>query len=143
MSVTLVSPPEQGQLVSVRSLDRIANEVAPSTLKEIALHGLGDGQTLVLLASVEDDAPGEKILVVWELEPGTRINNDVALPEPTGFEPPDGPNAFLDAVDWGASSWADVRNVRSPFRSGIDIEDYQPDPAVRAVQMTRDGQSVR
>ena len=51
--------------------------------------------------------------------------------------PPDQLDAFLDAVRWGASSTADVRNVQSPFRSGIDIEDYQLDPVVRAIQMPR------
>ena len=30
-----------------------------------------------------------------------------------------------------------MRNVQSPFRSGIDIEDYQLDPVVRAIQMPR------
>ena len=137
MTSAAASSPEQGQLVSVRSRNWIVNEVAPSTLPESGLHGLGNGQTLVSLASVEDDGLGEEIQVVWELEPGTRINDDVALPEPTGFDPPDQLNAFLDAVRWGASSSADVRNIQSPFRSGIDIEDYQLDPVVRAIQMPR------
>ena len=61
----------------------------------------------------------------------------VALPEPTGFDSPERLNAFLDAVRWGASSSADVKNIQSPFRSGIDIEDYQLDPVVRAIQMPR------
>ena len=30
-----------------------------------------------------------------------------------------------------------MRNIQSPFRSGIDIEDYQLDPVVRAIQMPR------
>ena len=72
-----------------------------------------------------------------DLEPGCRIIEKVALPEPTGFDSPDELNAFLDAVRWGASSTADVRNIQSPFRSGIDIEDYQLDPVVRAIQMPR------
>jgi hypothetical protein len=137
MTSAPTSTPEQGQLVSVRSRIWIVNEVAPSTLPESGLHGLGNSQTLVSLASVEDDGLGEEIQVVWELEPGTRINEDVALPEPTGFDPPDQLNAFLDAVRWGASSSADVHNIQSPFRSGIDIEDYQLDPVVRAIQMPR------
>jgi superfamily II DNA or RNA helicase len=37
----------------------------------------------------------------------------------------------------GAASTADVRNIQSPFRSGIDIEDYQLDPVFRAIQMPR------
>ena len=51
--------------------------------------------------------------------------------------PPDRLDAFLDAVRWGAASTADVKNIQSPFRSGIDIEDYQLDPVVRAIQMPR------
>ncbi len=101
------------------------------------LRGIGNGQTLVTLSSIEDDGLGEELQVIWELEPGCRIIEKVALPDPTGFDPPDQLNAFLDAVRWGASSSADVRNIQSPFRSGIDIEDYQLDPVVRAIQMPR------
>ena len=46
---------------------------------------------------------------------------------------------------WGAVSKGDLAEIRyavrqgvqSPFRSGIDIEDYQLDPVIRAVQMSR------
>src|SRR5262249_60203833 len=89
------------------------------------------------LASVEDDALGEELQVIWELEPGAQVIEKVAFPEPTGFDPPDRLDAFLDAVRWGAASTADVRSIQSPFRSGIDIEDYQLDPVVRAIQMPR------
>lgn len=75
--------------------------------------------------------------VIWELEPGARVIEKVALPEPTGFDSPDRLDAFLDAVRWGASSSADLRTIQAPFRSGIDIEDYQLDPVVRAIQMPR------
>jgi hypothetical protein len=43
----------------------------------------------------------------------------------------------LDAVRWGAASTADLKNIQSQFRSGIDIEDYQLDPVVRAIQIPR------
>ena len=89
------------------------------------------------LLSVEDDALGEELQVIWEIEPGATVIEKVALPEPTGFDAPDRLDAFLDAVRWGAASTADVRNIQSPFRSGIDIEDYQLDPVVRAIQMPR------
>src|SRR5207248_141484 len=46
-------------------------------------------------------------------------------------------DAFLDAVRWGATSTADVRALQAPFRSGIEIEDYQLDPVVRAIEMPR------
>src|SRR5246500_5356412 len=68
---------------------------------------------------------------------GPLVPAKVDLPEPTGFDPPARLDAFLDAVRWGAASTADVRSIQSPFRSGIDIEDYQLDPVVRAIQMPR------
>jgi superfamily II DNA or RNA helicase len=139
MSGIAQSPPEQGQLVNVRQRQYIVSEVAKSTLPATPLKSLngGGGQHLVTLSSVEDDALGEELEVIWELEPGASIIERVALPEPTGFDPPDRLDAFLDAVRWGASSTADVRSVQSPFRSGITIEDYQLDPVVRAIQMPR------
>ena len=82
MATALASAPEQGQLVSVRSRNWIVNEVVPSTLPTSGLQGISDPQTLVSLASVEDDGLGEEIQVVWELEPGARLIEKVALPEP-------------------------------------------------------------
>ena len=98
--------PEQGQLVSVRSRKWIVNDVAPSTLPTEGLHGVGNGQTLLTLSSIEDDGLGEELQVVWELEPGCRVIEKVALPDPTGFDPSDELNALLDAVRRGASTWA-------------------------------------
>ncbi|MEP7217648.1 MAG: DISARM system SNF2-like helicase DrmD [Bacteroidota bacterium] len=138
MSTTAVLLPEQGQMVKVRSRKWIVTDVAASTLPVARLHsGLEAPQHLLTLSSVEDDALGEELNVIWEIEPGTHILNNVDLPAPTGFDPPDQLDAVLDAVRWGASSSADVRSIQAPFRSGIDIEDYQLDPIVRAIQMPR------
>jgi hypothetical protein len=128
MAVTVASLPEQGQLVCVRSRSSGGTDVrakfSPSALRP-TFHG---PQHLLTLSSVEDDGLGEELQVIWEIEPGARVVEKVALPEPTGFDPPDKLNAFLDAVRWGAASSADVKNIQAPFRSGIDIEDYQLDP---------------
>src|SRR5271157_6066384 len=138
MTIATRNPPEQGQLVTVRQHRYIVKEVAKSTLPDRPLKVSGNGaQHLVALSSVEDDALGEELQVIWELEPGAQVMEKVALPEPAGFDPPDRLDAFLDAVRWGAASTADVRSIQSPFRSGIDIEDYQLDPVVRAIQMPR------
>ena len=77
------------------------------------------------------------VRVVWEPEPGAQIRERSTLPQPTGFDVPQRLDAFLDAVRWGAKSSADVRALLAPFRSGIELEDYQLDPLVRAVQMPR------
>src|SRR5204863_8451269 len=68
---------------------------------------------------------------------GAGIIEDVPLPKPTGLDDPTTLDAFLDAVRWGAASSADVKSLQAPFRSGIDIEDYQLDPVVRAIRMPR------
>ena len=97
-------------------------------------------QHLVSLVSVEDDATGEELEVVWEIEPGTRGHR--AAPScrrspRTGSTTPRELDAFLDAVRWGAVTSADQRALQAPFRSGITIEDYQLDPLVRALRMPR------
>ena len=138
MAIAATSPPESGQLVNVRSRRWVVNEVQASQISPRPLEPTASKpQHLVSLLSVEDDALGEELQVVWEIEPGAKLIEKVALPEPTGFDSPDRLDAFLDAVRWGAASTADLRNIQAPFRSGIDIEDYQLDPVVRAIQMPR------
>ncbi len=138
MTTAIVSAPEQGQLVNVRARRWVVSEVNKSSLSAPSLEPMrGSPQHLVSLLSLEDDALGEELQVVWEIEPGATVVEKLDLPRPTGFDPPDRLDAFLDAVRWGAASTADVRNIQSPFRSGIDIEDYQLDPVFRAIQMPR------
>ena len=98
MTVAVTSPPEQGQLVSVRSRQWVVNDVRPSTLPTLALKPTFSGpQHLLTLASIEDDGLGEELQVIWEIEPGAKVIEKVALPEPSGFDPPDKLDAFLDA----------------------------------------------
>ncbi|HEY0810285.1 MAG TPA: DISARM system SNF2-like helicase DrmD, partial [Longimicrobiales bacterium] len=130
--------PEQGQLVDVRQRRYVVADVQQSLLPPapVALTETVP-QHLVTLSSVEDDALGEELQVIWEVEPGTQVLEQTALPTPSGFDPPHRFDAFLNAVRWGTAASADVRALQSPFRSGITIEDYQLDPVVRAIQMPR------
>lgn len=130
--------PETGQIVTVRQRRYVVVEVQKSALP-VSLLALGGGaaQHLVTLNSIEDDALGETLQVIWEIEPGTSIEERISLPQPEGFDTPDRLEAFLNAVRWGAISSADMRTLQAPFRSGIEIEDYQLDPLVRAIQMPR------
>ncbi len=134
----MIRRPEVGELVHVRSRQWVVNDLKASTLPSPATKADFSGpQNLISLSSVEDDGLGEELQVIWEVEPGARVIDKVAMPEPTGFDAPEKLDAFLDAVRWGASSTADVKNIQAPFRSGIEIEDYQLDPVVRAIQMPR------
>ncbi len=135
---TLPAIPEQGQLVRVRGRTFVVAAVQASTLPPPTLApGPSRPQHLVALTSTEDDALGETLEVIWEIEPTTRIIEGANLPDHLGFDPPYRLDAFLNAVRWGAASNADLRTLQAPFRSGIDIEDYQLDPLVRAIQMPR------
>lgn len=127
--------PEQGQLVNVRHHRFVVLDVNKTSQSTKQL--LRDNQHLVTLSSVEDDGLGEEIQIVWEVEPGAKVFEKSKLPQPSNFDNPTYLNAFIDAVKWGAASTTDTRTLQSPFRSGIEIEDYQLDPVVRAIQMPR------
>ena len=82
MTVVASSPPEQGQLVTVRQRHYVVADVAKSTLPGRPLRAGGNGaQHLVTLSSVEDDALGEELQVIWELEPGAHVLERVDLRE--------------------------------------------------------------
>lgn len=127
--------PEIGQLAIVRKRPFVITEVIPST------PGLNGESTkanhLIKLSSVEDDGLGEELQVIWELEPGTTVHEKSTLPNPDSFDHPQRLRAFLDAVRWGAVSQADDKALQSPFRSGIEVDEYQLDPVVRALSMPR------
>lgn len=126
--------PEQGQIVKVRQRTYTVTEVRQSV---IPTQSNAEKTHLVSLSSVEDDALGETLQVVWETEIGTQVIQKIDLPEPKDFDKPDLLDSFLDAVRWGAASQADRASLQAPFRSGIRLEDYQLNPLVRAVQMPR------
>lgn len=144
--VTPIPTPEQGQIVSVRNRRWSVLNVRPSSLP--APEGAPPSwqpQNVVHLSSLDDDAYGEELEVVWEIEPGAKIEETAgALPDPReGFDDPREFEAYLHAVQWGAISQFDLDTqteagrLQAPFRSGIHVQDYQLDPLVRALQMPR------
>jgi SNF2 family DNA or RNA helicase len=148
MSVRQIPVPVQGQLVTVRQRQYVVVDVAQglptaqreqseSTYPPLPVQAHGAPQHKVLLSSVEDDALGEELQVIWEIEPGAGIIERNSLPEPVGFDEPQKLDTFLNAVRWGAVSNAEVTTLLAPFRSGIDLETYQLDPVTRAIQMPR------
>ena len=126
--------PELGQLVEVRRRQWVVMDIQQSSS---ALRHDVPKQNLLTLASIDEDATGESLVAVWELEPGVRVLDVAELPRVEGFDSCDRLEAFLDAVRWGATTNADRTLLQSPFRSGIEIQDYQLDPLVRAIDMAR------
>lgn len=124
--------PEPGQLVEVRRRQWIVADIVSSTLISNA-----KPQHLVTLSSIDEDALGEELEVIWEIEPGAQVIERAGLPTISGQDDSDKLEAFLDAVRWGAATNADRGFLQAPFRSGVSIEDFQLDPLVRAIDMAR------
>src|SRR5262245_53997253 len=132
------SLPEPGQIVIVRRRPFVVNDIHASTLPLPAnVQDQSSRQHLLRLSSIEDEGLGEELSVIWELEPGVTALDRAQLPPLKGYDSPRIFDAFLDAVAWGAVSSADDRALQAPFRSGVDIDDYQLDPVVRALSMPR------
>ena len=134
--------PEQGQLVKVRQRRYVVANVSHNTLPpDIIRKGSFtrplQNHHIVTLNSLDDETASEELQVIWEIEPGAEIIEKSSLPTPDGFDSPQRLDAFLNAVRWGAASSADMRALQSPFRSGVELEDYQLDPVARAIQMPR------
>lgn len=131
--------PAIGQVVTVRNRPWVVADVRQGSVAGSDDRALTSrAPHVVSLVSIEDDARDERLRVVWELEPGAAAYEQHALPSPArGFDPPGHLDAFLDAVRWGAIASADTTVLQAPFRSGIQIEEYQLDPVVRALSMPR------
>lgn len=142
--ISAATVPAPGQLVTVRNRRWIASDVSRGEVASSDPNVLtGQAPHLVTLVSIEDDARSdgtgeEELRVVWELEIGAVTYDTATLPSPEhGFDDPAELAAFLHAVRWGAIASADTTALMAPFRSGIQIEDYQLDPVVRALSMPR------
>jgi superfamily II DNA or RNA helicase len=138
--VVLTDAPEVGQLVRVRGQQWVVANRRDSHLAEDPLAASRPpGRTLLELSSVSDDDLGERLDVIWEVEPGRQVLPPTTLPAVTvdGFDDPQILGAFLDAVRWGTVASADTDTLQSPFRSGIAIKDYQLEPVAKALRMPR------
>jgi hypothetical protein len=81
----LRSVPEQGQLAEVRRRRYVVSDVRRSAAPQNATTPAAP-QHLVSLVSVEDDALGEELQVIWELKPAARAFDKMELPSPKGFD---------------------------------------------------------
>ena len=134
-----VAVPEQGNLVRVRDRYWVVESVRQSSRPVDPMSSNGwTRHHLVGLVPIDDKGSSSPLSVFWETEPGTEIRPQSELPDPKdGVDEAEVFAGFLDAVRWGAIASADPRSFQSPFRSGIDIEDYQLLPLVKALRMPR------
>ena len=115
--------PEPGQLVSVRDRQWVVSDVSRGTGAADVLASAVDGpQHLLSLVSIEEDATGEELQVIWELEPGRRVIDRTVLPTP-------GPDHFDPPELWGKETqsqgggWLGSARVGLRRRAGRHIKD--------------------
>lgn len=127
----------KGNYAKVRSRHWIISRVQAANVVPLSGVTKKIKQHTVSLTSIEDEGLGDTLDVVWELEPGAEIIEKHGFPESPQFDRPEVLDSFIDAVAWSGTSVADENRIQSPFRAGIEIEEYQLTPVLRAVKMPR------
>ena len=133
--------PQPGRVVEVRgSTWAVTNVQEQGLSRSPADESIAGLQHVVTLQSLSEDAFGDELRVIWELEVGQALAPDQGLPELLNADRFDEPNhlgAFVDAMRWGAVTSADDNSFQSPFRSGANVEAYQLEPLRRALRAPR------
>ncbi len=140
--IETASVPRPGMLATVRNRRGLVVAVEPSAAgPEGVFHA-------VAIEYLDADGPPEDILI-WEHEPGARLLEPTALPEPhrLGPMPADEFDALIRATRWGAltpyldpdgrEGALDRLPLASPFHGAIQVEDFQLVPLLKAMRMPR------
>jgi ERCC4-related helicase len=131
--------PESGQAVLVRRRPAVVRDVEPSKNGPSTIH-----RVEVEYLDGWNHPPEDNIL--WELERDAAILTRAGLPridDPQSQpDPPDLLGAFTDALRWSSipripGLTGSTEALVSPWRGAIDIEPYQLEPVLRAIEMPR------
>ncbi|MCG8556097.1 MAG: DISARM system SNF2-like helicase DrmD [Proteobacteria bacterium] len=122
--------PQAGQVVQARHRQWMVEEVVP---------GGDTDSALVEMVCLDDDAPGQPLEVLWDLEVGAQIKDPSAEGlDPRGrLDPPGHFGAYLHALKWSAVSAADATRFQAPFRAGIKLMAHQLTPLMKALELPR------
>ncbi len=123
-----VQIPAPGQVVRVRTRTYLVESVAP-----------GLGGHLVAMACLDDDAQGQPLATVWEIELDREILDGEAWKSigSKGFDSPRFFGAYMHTLRWNCVTATNPRLFQSPFRAGIRIDAYQLDPLQKALRLPR------
>ena len=122
--------PKRGQVVQARHRQWMVEDVRP---------GAPGDSASVSLVCLDDDAPGEALEMLWDLELGARVIDPAAAGlDPRGrLDPPGHFGAYLHALTWSAVSAADATRFQAPFRAGIKLMAHQLTPLMKALELPR------
>jgi len=121
-------PPEPGEVVRIRTRTYLVEGVES-----------GVGGHCVQMACLDDDAQGQPLQVVWELELDGEILDEEAWKSigSRGFDPPRHFSAYVHTLRWNCVTATNPRLFQSPFRAGIRIDAYQLEPLRKALLLPR------
>ncbi|MDB9529596.1 DISARM system SNF2-like helicase DrmD [Oscillatoria sp. CS-180] len=120
-----------GQIVQVRSRQYLVEEVTPP--KE------AEGDHIVSLACLEDDAQGKALEVFWEREIDAQVleTDSWESVASKGFDDPRYFSAYLHALRWNCVTSTQPKLFQAPYRAGIEVKTYQLEPLRKALRMPR------
>lgn len=99
----------------------------------------GVGGTRTRLACLDDDAQGQELETIWELE----LDHDILDAEvwksigERGFDPPRLFAAYMHTLRWHCVTATNPNLFQAPFRAGIRVDAYQLEPLRKALRLPR------
>jgi hypothetical protein len=123
--------PQKGDITLVRQRQYLVEDVSlPENSTEA---------TRVDLVCLDDDAQGQRLSVLWELELGARILQPEAegMGKISSIDPPRRFAAYFHALRWSSVTATRADLFQSPFRAGIKLLDHQLTPLKKALELPR------
>jgi ERCC4-related helicase len=123
--------PTSGCVVHCRSHRWLVEKVEPSEHPE--------GDTVVGLACLDDDANGQRLEVFWEREVDAQVLGETTWDTvgQRGFDQPQVFGSYLNTLRWNCVTSTDPGLFQAPLRAGIDVKPYQLEPLRKALRMPR------
>lgn len=117
--------------MACRSHRWLVDEVEPAEHPE--------GDTVVRMACLDDDANGQLLEVFWEREVDAQVLGETTWDTvgQRGFDQPQVFGSYLNTLRWNCVTSTDPGLFQAPLRAGIDVKPYQLEPLRKALRMPR------
>lgn len=129
MNIKQKTLPQPGNIVFVRSRRYLVEWVETDDK-----HG-----SVLQLACLDDDAQGQLLQVIWELELDAKLIDDDTGQTigQRGFDSPQHFSAYYHTLRWNCVTATDPTLFQAPFRAGIRLDAYQLEPLRKALLLPR------